>query len=79
MVAPETCGDGRELAEDGPVPVAVVDLDGLAFVRRVPDGGGVDHGQVEEDDRAGRSVEVDPAALFHLFLRIEYGSVEGFR
>ena len=79
MVAPEARGDGGILAEDGSVAMAVVDLDGLAFVGGFPHGGGVDHGQVEEDDRAGRSVQVDPAALLDLFLNFQYGAVAGFR
>ena len=63
MVAPKARWDGGELAEDGSVAVAVVDLDGLSFVGGSPDCCRVDDGQVEKDDRSGRTVERDSAAL----------------
>ena len=59
--------------------MAVVDLDGLALVGGDPDRRGVQHGQVEQDDGPGRTVQVDRAALFELFLRVEHRTVAGFR
>ena len=79
MVPPQPGGNHGTVAEHGAAAMAVVDLNGLALVRRDPYRRGVQHGQVEQYNRACRTVQVDLAAPGELFLGIEYGTVAGLR